>query len=362
MLRKNCIQKMKSIKFKIILLLILLSGVLQNTTAQVTALFQEKEPIRITLVTDVLALENDKSENPEYIGAMLLHHITDHKFDAFDLKVRARGNTRRVSGLCEFPPLKFNFKKNQLKNTIFDGVDKLKFVSQCRQEESFKEYLLEEYLLYNIYNILTENSYKTRLVYIEIKDFQLRVPSISMTGFLIEEDDSFAKRIGAKEFEGRVYSQENCDNEALDIMSMFQFMIGNTDWYVNTRHNIDVFEKKDDKALIPVAFDFDFAGVINTPYATPSKQIPITKVTQRYYKGSCNDQEAFHPVIELFNSKKEEIYALYNSFDLLPVPSVKKSLKYYNKFYKIINDPSLAESSFDSACQSPFIPKNITVK
>ena len=64
-------------------------------------------------------------------------------------------------------------------------------------------------------------------------------------------------------------------------------MIGNTDWYINTNHNIDVFQDKVTGALIPVAFDFDFAGVINTPYATPSKQIPIVQVRQRYFKGSC---------------------------------------------------------------------------
>lgn len=350
-------------KFNIIYLSLLLSiGAMQSTIAQEILLFQEKEPVRLTLVTDMLALENDKSENPEYISGMLLHHISDYKFDAFDLKVKARGNTRRVTGLCDFPPLKFNFKKNQLKNTIFDGVDKLKLVSQCRQEEGFREYLLEEYLLYNTYNILTENSYKTRLVIIEIKDFQLRVPSKSMTGFFIEDEKSLAKRIEAKEYEDRIYSQDSCENEAVDVLSMFQFMIGNTDWYINTRHNIDVFETKDDKSLIPVAFDFDFAGVINTPYAVPSKQIPISRVTQRYFKGSCNEPEAFHPVIELFNSKKDEIYALYNSFELLPAATIKKSLKYYSKFYKIINNPALAESSFDSACKGPYIPKNIAIK
>lgn len=357
------LQEMKHIKFSTIFILILLcSSAMQSATAQVAALFQDKEPIKLTLVTDVLALENDKSEDPEYIGGMLLHHYSDYKFDAFDLKVKARGNTRRVSGLCDFPPLKFNFKKNQLKNTIFDGVDKLKFVSQCRQEEGFRDYLLEEYLLYNTYGIITEKSYKTRLVIIEIKDFQLRVPTISMTGFFIEDEKSLAKRIGAKEFEGRVYSQDSCDIETIDVLAMFQFMIGNTDWYVNTKHNIDVFEKKDDKSLIPVPFDFDFAGVINTPYAVPSKQIPITRVTQRYFKGSCQDQQTFYPVIELFNEKKDEIYALYDSFGLLPGAVVKKSLRYYNKFYKIINDPSLMESSFATACQGPFIPKSISIK
>lgn len=342
--------------FKLIVLSAALSGRYHNIFAQNILLFQEKEPVRLTLVTDVVALQNDKSEEPEYIRGMILHHLSKYKFESFDVRVKARGNTRRISDLCDFPPLKFNFKKNSLKNTIFDGADKLKFVSQCRQDEEFREYLLEEYLLYNTYSILTENSYRTRLVEIEIKDFQLRVPTITMTGFLIEDDKVLAKRIGAKVYDEPVYSQDSCTNESLDILSMFQFMIGNTDYYINTKHNIDLFENKADKSLLPVPFDFDFAGVINTPYAAPSKEIPIRRVTQRYFKGSCrDDMQAYDPVIELFNSKQAEIYNLYNSFEFLPSPVIRKSLKYYNKFYKILNDPSLYESSFYTACHSQFV-------
>jgi hypothetical protein len=106
-----------------------------------------------------------------------------------------------------------------------------------------------------------------------------------------------------------------------------------------------------------VPFDFDFAGVINTPYAQPSKEIPIKRVTQRYYKGSCRNPDAYNPVIQLFNDKKDQINALYNSFEYLPKPVIKKSLKYYAKFYKILNNPSISESSFFQACNAPaYVP------
>ncbi len=348
---------MKLFLIRLFLPIAAIAGSWAGVLAQDIALFQDKEPIKLTLVTDVVALQNDKSEDPEYMKGMIIHHLSKYEFESFDIKVKARGNTRRVTDLCDFPPLKFDFKKNSLKNTIFDGVDKLKFVSQCRQEEEFRDYLLEEYLLYNTYNIITENSYKTRLVDIEIKDSQLRVPSIIMTGFLIEDDKVLAKRTGAKVYDDFVHSQDSCTSESVDILSMFQFMIGNTDWYVNTKHNIDIFQSKADNSLFPVAYDFDFSGVINTSYAIPSKQIPITRVTQRYFKGSCRDQQEYNPVVELFNSKQAEIYELYNTFELLPKPVIKKSLRYYNKFYKILNDSELYQSSFFSACVSQFIPQ-----
>ncbi len=345
----------------ILIIIVYLSALGQKSDGQEIGLFQGGEPIKLTLVTDVVKLQNDKSDDPEYIKGLLIHHISTYKFESFDMKVKARGNTRRMTDLCDFPPLKFNLKKNGVKNTIFDGLDKLKFVSQCRQEEEFQAYLLEEYLLYKTYNILTENSYRTRLVEIEIRDHKLKTETIKMTGFLIEDDKELAKRMDSKEFKGQVYSQDSCEAQSVDVLSMYQYMIGNTDWYVNTGHNIDVFEKKDG-SLIPVPYDFDFAGVINTPYAQPSKEIPIKRVTQRYFKGSCRDDEALNPVIELFRSKQNEIYDLYNSFAFLPKPVIRKSLRYYSKFYKILNDSTTAESSFYQACNQPIYISNNIIK
>jgi hypothetical protein len=345
---------MKRYLLAAIIILSNLSGDLFAENSQITKLFEEQTPIKLTLVTDVIAIQNDKSEDPEYIKGMLIYHVSTYEFETFDMKVKARGKTRRLTELCDFPPLKFNFKKNNTKNTIFEGQDKLKFVSQCRQDEIFKDFLYEEYLLYKTYNVLTENSYRTRLVEIVIKDKQLRVDPIVMSGFLIEDDELFEKRTESKKFNEVVYSQDSCEAQSLDVLSMFQYMIGNTDWYINTKHNIDIFQKKDG-TLIPVPYDFDFAGVINMPYAMPSKEIPIRRVTQRYFKGSCRELEAYESAISLFNSKQQEIYNLYNSFTYVEKPVIRKSIRYYNKFYKILNDPSLVESSFYQACNSQYV-------
>jgi len=326
----------------------------QSSFAKEGALFQEDSPLVLTLEADLVTIINDKSEEPEYTQGLLIQNHENYKISAFEIKVKPRGNTRRVTSLCEFPPLRFNFKKKLVANTIFEGHDKLKFVSQCRKEQDFQNYVLEEYLLYKTYSILTDESYRTRLVNITIKDIKLRVPTITMTGFLIEDDETLAKRLDARKYENTLYSQDSCAPSAVDRLSMFQYMIGNTDWYINTKHNTDIFEVKKDNELIPVPFDFDFSGVINTTYAKPSKEIPITQVKQRYFKGSCRDELGYDQTIQLFNERMDEIYSLYNSFDLLPKSIIKKSLRYYTKFYKIINDQELIDASFYRACNSNY--------
>lgn len=343
----------------IITLVIICSNI--NLFAQDYPLFNSKEPLQLSLVADVLSLIEDKSEEPVYAAALLINYLPDNEIRAFEIKVKARGNTRRLAGLCDFPPLKFNFKKSTVKNTVFEGQDKLKFVSQCQQNDEYKNYVLEEYLLYKTYNIVTKESYKVRLVNITIKDKKLRVPTIEMTGFLIEDDEILAKRTGSKSFEEIIYNQDTCDGVSVDRLALFQFMIGNTDWYINTKHNIDIFEDKRDGYFIPVPYDFDYAGVINTNYAIPSKQISITKVKQRFYKGSCRDIEAFIPTIVLFNEKMEEIYSLYHSFKYLPKYTINKSLRYYTKFYKIINSPEQIDSLLYEVCDS-VSPINLRAK
>ncbi|MCK5470340.1 MAG: hypothetical protein KAI99_17580 [Cyclobacteriaceae bacterium] len=336
---------------KAFIILVIICLYIKPILAQDLPLFQRDEPLELFLEADVIALTEDKSEEPEYTPALLIQKLPDYKINGFEIKVKPRGNTRRLTDLCDFPPLKFNFKKNQLNNTVFEGQDKLKFVSQCRQLDEFKNYVLEEYLLYKTYHIVTEESYKVRLVNITIKDKKLRIPAFQMSGFLIEDDKSLAKRIGAKSFEELIYSQDTCTEASVDRFAMFQYMIGNTDWYINTKHNTDIFKYKRDGSFIPVPFDFDCAGVINTFYAKPSIEIPITQVRQRYFKGSCRDFNAFNATFRLFNEKQDEIYTLYNTFEYLPKNVIKKSLKYYNKFYNIINNSELVDASFYSVCK-----------
>ncbi|MDZ7607956.1 MAG: hypothetical protein U5K79_20775 [Cyclobacteriaceae bacterium] len=169
---------------------------------------------------------------------------------------------------------------------------------------------------------------------------------------MIEDDDTFAKRTGTKVYEKPVYHQDSCETATIDRMAMFQYMIGNTDWYVNTRHNINIFQRKVGGALIAVPYDFDFSGVINTDYASTSKEIPITKVTDRYYKGSCRDNQTMDETIKLFNEKRADIIQLYEDFSLVPEYVTKKGVKYYSKFYKIINDSEQVQTSL-SACNRP---------
>jgi hypothetical protein len=118
-------------------------------------------------------------------------------------------------------------------------------------------------------------------------------------------------------------------------------MIGNTDWWIQHRHNVDLVELSND-TFIPIPFDFDCAGLINPPYAIPSPHLPINDVRDRLFKSSCSKKENFNdyePAIKMFNKKKNTILSMLENATFLDKWYRKSSVKYISDFYEIINDP-----------------------
>ncbi|NJN24587.1 MAG: hypothetical protein HC819_00580 [Cyclobacteriaceae bacterium] len=163
-----------------------------------TALFVETEALVFVLQMDMAKVLNDKSKDPEYNTAQLIQKMPNNKIQSFNIKIKARGRTRRIQEICEFPPLKINFEKESTNNTIFSGQDKIKMVTHCQAMETYQNFTNLEYLIYKAYNQLTTHSYRVRLVEVTYQDTKQNYPDIVKTGFLIEDDDEMASRISGE--------------------------------------------------------------------------------------------------------------------------------------------------------------------
>jgi hypothetical protein len=210
-------------------------------------------------------------------------------------------------------------------------------VTHCQESDEYQNYAMLEYLAYKTYNTLTEYSYRVRLVNVIYQDTKQNYPDIQKSGFLIEDDELLAERSNGTITSERIFSQDSCEQQMVDIFALFQFMIGNTDWWIHTRHNVDIL-KLEDEALIPLPFDFDYAGMINTPYAIPSRELPIANVKDRFFKGSCKPPENYNSSINLFNDKRNEIIQLIQNAEFLDNKYKKNSIRYIEDFYGIVNN------------------------
>jgi hypothetical protein len=266
-----------------------------------------------------------------------------------DVTVRTRGHFRLRT--CQYPPLKVAFDKEHTKGTIFAHQSALKLVVQCRGGGRWSDYLLEEYLLYRVYGLLTERSFRVRLVDVTYVEPDAKRPPETRRGFFVEDDDRMAHRNHADVLEQQGISQDETDFAQMSLLGVFQYLAGNTDWSVAGLHNI-VLIRDSTGTVDPVPYDLDWSGVIAPPYANPDPSLGLNTVRQRLFRATCRKPEQLAGVLARFNEQKDSIYALYRGQAGLDPGRVRQALEYYDQFYRTINDPRAVRREFMVNCTS----------
>ena len=291
-------------------------------------------------------------EDWDYRYALLSYKSKNGEEIPIELKVKTRGNRRSDPEVCSFPPIRLNFKKKGNLDNIFAGQDRLKLVTHCNSSKIFNQYVLQEYLTYKHYSVLTDYSFLVRLLKVTYIDSATNKTKYERYGFLIEDEEMLARRNGMEVHKKKILHQDFCSRSELDVLTVFQYMIGNTDWSVSAFHNIKrIF--RDDSTSLPIAvpYDFDYAGAIASHYAAPHESLSITNVRQRLFRGFCRPQGEYEKTMTYFNEKKVEIYAVYENSDLLDDSNRKSMLKYFDRFYDIINNPKKIKTEINGACR-----------
>jgi hypothetical protein len=312
-------------------------------------LFGTPEPLVFTLATDLRRLLGDRGAKRREHGARLRYVAADGDTVSLDVDVRTRGIFRLKE--CAFPPLRLDLPASRVHGTTFAGQDKLKLVTHCRSSRSpYEENLLQEYLLYQIFNVLTERSFRARLARVTYLDTTGRTEPLTRYAVLLEAEGELARRLGATVVETANVHDLLIEPEHLTLVAVFQYLIGNTDWSIWGLHNITIV-RDTAGALFGIPYDFDFAGVISAPYATPPPQLPIRSVRERFYRGFCQPDTLLESVLARFRAAKDSIYALYRSVPDLSAREVRQALDYFDAFYRTINDPGAVRREFVRACR-----------
>jgi hypothetical protein len=165
------------------------------TGAGVDPLFLSDEILQVEIDAPLTTLIEERSNSDELPG--IFRYIdADGAPAEFEILIRTRGKLRRSKETCHFPPLRLNFKKSAVKGTLFDKQDKLKLVSHCRDIRPYRQSAIAEYLTYRFLNLLTDSSFRVRLLHIAYTD-TVSGETFSNHGFLIESEERLGKRLGA---------------------------------------------------------------------------------------------------------------------------------------------------------------------
>lgn len=313
--------------------------------------FASEDLIEMTLAFDIKGLVKSKNK-PEYFDATLTVKESDTDSITQDIKVKARGYFR--CNFCSFPPLTMKFK-NKGSDAIQVQGKTLKLVTHCHQTAKFDEYVLKEYLAYKLLNNLDSNySFKTRLVRIHYVDINKSKNSYTAYGILIENETMLARRNNAVVIKSDKFTPKDMNASDMNRMALFNFMIGNTDWSVQMQHNVKIlmsFDKPNGKG-IPVPYDFDYSGLVNTYYAAPFEELPIKNVTDRYYLGVCTGAEQMKPLLDEFGALKDRMLGTIQDFPYLSKNDKKQAETYISSFYSLYKNPNYMISQLNSTCKA----------
>ena len=208
-------------------------------------------------------------------------------------------------------------------------------VTHCANSRLNLNYVLKEYLAYKIYNLLSPYSFRVRLVKVKYVDTGRKNKEYDTWGFFIEPEDLLAERLDALPVKLDYPGLSQTDPEVTGIMTVFNYLIGNADYSVTSRHNVKLLRLKDLGKMnpVPVPYDFDYSGLVNAHYAIPGDNLGITSVTQRYFLGPCRSEEDFRQIFSYFFGKKEEIYQLIESFEYLDERERNWAIAYLDEFF-----------------------------
>lgn len=305
--------------------------------------FEDDELIAMDLTTDLKKLVTGKQLDT-YQPATVTCRFPDSTVISEEISLTARGEFRRNN--CFMPTMKLDFKNPN--SPKLSALKKLKLVCGCSTGQQDEKLVLKEFLVYKMYNLLTDMSFRVRILRINYKDSRGKVKSYSQYGFLIEDPDDLAKRQKCKEVDGPAYHAESTNRQQMNLVDIFQYMIGNTDWSVPGFHNIKLIRTKADSLAAPYAipYDFDFCGLVNASYATPREELGITSVRERLYRGFPRTMAELEISLAIFREKREEITKLVTNFEILDQRSRKDVMKYVDDFYEMIENKKLVQREF----------------
>lgn len=334
------------------------SAELDDGGRKIPSLFQSNAPLSLRIDAPFRKINRHRGMNRPYSAATMDLAGIDGKETQVDLRIKVRGNFRSDWENCKYPPLKLNLNSKSLKNTVLNRENKLKLVVQCRDQNRYKQYLILEYLSYRVFQLLTRYSLNVRLARIDYYDTEKKHDLGRRVAFFIENTGRFASRLDLEELKVKAINPGDYSQARLNLVEMFEFLIGNTDWSTisgekNKKyccHNIIPFKDRSG-SLIPIAYDFDMTGVVNPSYAVVNPKLGINSVRQRLYRGHCQNDEILQSTINAFMARRKEIYSLYKNQPGLSAGTIKKTIQYYDDFYDIIQKKERLKRDILNKCR-----------
>jgi hypothetical protein len=325
----------------------------RRLAAEALPLFSGVEPVEITISADFKTVQRDRDVDSKQTYPGTLSIVKNGAAGPpIPIQLRTRGHVRRNPRTCEFAPLRLEFPKDGVADTVFGGLDFVRLGTHCQSEAVYQQYTLKECLANRLLFTLTPRAQRTRLARVTYADSDAGKKPYTKLGIFFEDADDVARRIEAREEKVERLMFGVLDQPSLLFMSLFQYMIGNSDYSIIELHNVMIF-RDTGNVRYAVPYDFDYSGLVYAHYAVPAKRLGLASVRDRMYRGPCKTEAEVNQSLQPFRDKQAELLGLVASMEPLGLDEGqrKSTEKYLNEFFELINRPDKVKKTFVTDCK-----------
>jgi hypothetical protein len=322
-----------------------INGKKTDSQKRYVSLFSDDEIIRVSIYLDLGTFLKKQAKTNTFDAEMTMYFSETDTLRS-DILIKYRGISRYE--LCSFPPMQINFKKAVYADSV--KIKKIKLVTHCDPGGLTDEYVIREYLVYKLFNALTDTSFRVRLLKVNYIDSKGNKKTVSKYGIFIEPSELLVKRTNSVIVKSASLSQKDIIPYAMDRLSIFNYMITCWDWSIAGQHNVVVIKPLTEDAGdlgIAVPYDFDLTGVVNADYAIPPPDLAIETVRDPFFRGACRTREVYGEDLKIFSDSKEKIYAVVNDFPHLNQRSKKDITYFLDQFFDQLEKPKAQDRLID---------------
>lgn len=327
-------------RLSITLAVLLLTAASPWAPAHAQPLFRTDSVLSVTITTNLRDLVRERdSTQLRWFGAEFVYVDGDSSVTV-PVELRARGHFRRQRSNCDFPPLFVRVDDKDARGTQLQGNPRVKLVTPCRTgSDEYQQYVLLEYGVYRTYAALNAIHPRTRLARITYRDSSDRVKPITVFAFFSETDEEVAKEVDMTLRDNLTGARfRDLDAPTLQSVALFSLMVGSSDWSIGGLHNVYLLQ--DSLGVFrPVAYDWDWVGLVSARYARPDYRLPIKSVAERYYMGPCYTVEEWSPSVSRYLASRSAVERVWNAIPDLTDNKRQQATRYLGDFWKILENP-----------------------
>ncbi len=288
------------------------------------------------ILTDFNSLHEGRNQDIDFDGYVIANSKLGIQFTG-NASINVRGKFRRK--ICEFPPLKLKFSNSHLQELGYERLNEIKLVTHCTEDYVLGEpNLVFEYGAYLLFQALQPNGFRAAWLNITYDNARNRTETISTVGIAIEDKEEMAQKNQMEICECQGVSFQKMNQQNVELVSIFQFLIGNSDWDIQMLRNVELFTHTVTGEIFVFPYDFDFSGFVNPSYALANSDYNHQSIKDRVYLGPNLGIQELKKIVDYITSKEPQLYEIIENLPLVKKVYKKERIAYLEKGINYLKD------------------------